>query len=396
MGKKLTCSSISNYFLVYLPVILLVLLILVVYATYFATYLYPLITADPDLPQELFVLNPTTKLKSAKAKGISLLVISGIFFIMLMISMLMTVFSNPGYFPNPLELEYKIIEYSQKQRRKFRESQNLSSNNFITKISNTIINGPMTSAEKREFDEQLRIKCRENLMDSKINARTNEEIIVENKKNYMENYLNDINHEQFQDSENVFLDIYKGLDLSKMNFCGTCLRIKVERSHHCKMCQKCVLKMDHHCPWLANCIGFGNLKAFILTQFYGVLSCSIVALSFWETIVDYNLSYRANIGECWFVISVYIINIGLLSFILWLCYVNWYNLYKGMSVIEHSEKKRFPTTKSINIYDMGPYRNFTNVFCTNPLFWPFPFIKNKKGGGYVFETNNNTTEFRIM
>ncbi len=67
-----------------------------------------------------------------------------------------------------------------------------------------------------------------------------------------------------------------------------------------------------------------------------------------------------------------------------------------MTVIEHSEKKRFPTTKSINIYDMGPYRNFTNVFCENPLYWPFPFIKNTKGGGYVFETNKNSTEFKIM
>ena len=114
-----------------------------------------------------------------------------------------------------------------------------------------------------------------------------------------------------------------------------------------------------------------------------------------ETIIDYNLSYNSNVGECWFVISVYIINIGLLAFILWLCYVNWYNLYKGMTVIEHSEKKRFPTTKSINIYDMGPYRNFTNVFCTNPLCWPFPFIKNTKGGGFIFETNNKATNFKI-
>ena len=65
----------------------------------------------------------------------------------------------------------------------------------------------------------------------------------------------------------VYLDIYKGIDLSKMTLCGTCLRVKVERSHHCRQCQKCILKMDHHCPWLANCIGFCDLKSFILLQF---------------------------------------------------------------------------------------------------------------------------------
>ena len=393
MRKKLSCSVIYNYFLVYLPVILLSILIYIVYATYFATYLYHLMTADPDLPEEFFVLHPTTNVKHAKSKGIALFIVTGIFFIMLLISIYITVFSNPGYFPSPLELEYKILEYSERERRKLRQSQ-MGSNNFISKISNTIINGPMTTGEKKEFDTQLKEKCKDPMYDSKLNAKyTNEEIVMANKKNYMQNIK--VDHEHFMDAENVFLDIYKGLDLSKMNFCGTCLRIKVERSHHCRMCQKCVLKMDHHCPWLSNCIGFGNLKAFILTQFYGVICCTLVLATFWETIIDYNLDYKTNVAECWFVISVYIINAGLLAFILWLCYINWYNLYKGMTVIEHSEKKRFPTTKSINIYDMGPYRNFTNVFCTNPLYWPLPFIKNTKGGGYIFETNKNATEFKI-
>lgn len=407
MKKKLTCATIRNYFLVYLPVILLLLLIFTVYATYFSTYLYILITTDPDTPDELFILHPTTSAKSAKTKGICLLVFTLFFFSMLMMSMLYTVFADPGYFPNPIELEYKIIEFSQKQKNKLRESQIFSSNKFITKISSTIINGPMTAGEKKEFDDQLKKKCKENPTEDKLNVKySNEEIIIANKKNYMKyyksgKYNNDIEynavpHTHFENSENIFLNIYQGLDLSKMNFCGTCLRIKVERSHHCRMCQKCVLKMDHHCPWLANCIGYGNLKAFILTQFYGVISCSFVLFSYWETIVDYNLSYSSNVGECWIAISIYIINIGLLAFILWLCYVNWYNLYKGMTVIEHSEKKRYPTTKSINIYDMGPYRNFTNVFCTNPLLWPLPFVKNTKGGGFVFETNSNSTEFYIQ
>ena len=60
-----------------------------------------------------------------------------------------------------------------------------------------------------------------------------------------------------------------------------------------------------------------------------------------------------------------------------------------MTVIENSERKRFPSTKSVNIYDMGAYRNFTNVFGKNPLVWWLPFFNNTDGNGYVFETNTN-------
>ena len=108
-----------------------------------------------------------------------------------------------------------------------------------------------------------------------------------------------------------------------------------------------------------------------------------------ESVIDYNMNYDSNVAECWFCISIYILNIGLLSFLLWLDMVNWSNLLSGMTVIENSERKRFPSTKSVNIYDMGAYRNFTNVFGKNPLVWWLPFFNNTDGNGYVFETNTN-------
>lgn len=41
---------------------------------------------------------------------------------------------------------------------------------------------------------------------------------------------------------------FVGYDVGKSFLCGTCVRVKVERSNRCKQCVKCILKMDHHCP----------------------------------------------------------------------------------------------------------------------------------------------------
>ena len=384
--KKSCLSTFCNYFFVYLPVLLLTILIVMVYLSYVFTYLIYMIRIDQEEDPTNFFLSFTTTASSAKVKGKILLYISLFLIIMLFVSMYTAVFSNPGYFPSPLELEYKLLSIEQSAEK------NKKDGNFLTKFSANLLNGPMTSNERNDFQKKLRMNYQDKLRDDPLHMKySNEEIIDSNKRNYMEtnNQMTSCVHS----NTDVYLDIYKGIDITKMTLCGTCLRVKVERSHHCRQCQKCVLKMDHHCPWLANCIGFNNLKAFILLQFYGILACSLVAFTYWESIIDYNKNYETNVIECWFTLSVYLLNFGLLSFLLWLAAVNWTNLYYGMTVIENSERKRFPSTKSVNIYDMGPYRNFTNVFGRNPFVWWLPFFRNKNGNGYVFETNTNN--FRI-
>jgi hypothetical protein len=61
----------------------------------------------------------------------------------------------------------------------------------------------------------------------------------------------------------------------------------------------------------------------------------------------------------------------------------------GQTVIENSDRERFPLNKSINIYDLGFLKNFTTVFGTNPLVWFLPISPNYKGEGIYFETIYN-------
>jgi palmitoyltransferase ZDHHC2/15/20 len=71
-------------------------------------------------------------------------------------------------------------------------------------------------------------------------------------------------------------------------FCTKCKIWRPPRCHHCSTCGRCVLKMDHHCPWVNNCIGYNNLRYFILALSYLTIGCwygaSMSAVPFYEEI----------------------------------------------------------------------------------------------------------------
>jgi hypothetical protein len=457
-----------------------------IYITYLATYIGVLINVDRT-NETSFLLGNTSSVKNAAAKGYTLLLFTMTFLGLLVWSILKTVFTNPGYFPEPIDLEYKLItnslenlfennshkccESKNKQNEELsarsltlelgkeipakskkgrdyanleeefefindsytkkikntkyitektpkernltkepldnknnkninnlnksnRSNKSTESHNLIVNFTTSVTEGPLNCIEyteyKRSIDkfyDSFSKKIDGDLKSQIINfeSKSNEEIIETNKIKLMEK-----KREKKNEKISIAItDLYKGVDISRLNQCGTCQRIKMERSHHCKMCQKCVLKMDHHCPWLANCIGFFNYKYFCLVHFYGSISSGLIFLTFWETIANFHLNYNTLIFECVFVDFVFMTNFALMAFLMWLLWVNLKLVINGETIIEQSDRERFPSSKSFNVYDMGYSTNFTNIFGEKWYTWFIPAFANLKGNGLMFETKKN-------
>ena len=345
-------SKFANKFFVYLPVFLIFLTMAIVYCSYLFTYIIPIV--EPVSDPSLYPFNHTATLSSGKTRGYALLGVVTLFFALCITSLIRVIVMDPGYVPNPLEFEYKIL------LKQIADTKHSSQKNELTNFDKFAREGPLNMQEQRKINKFLTEKEKSPII--------NNNIIADN------------------DKKDPF-DKFRNIDLSKIVLCGSCLRWKIERSHHCRQCGKCVLKMDHHCPWLANCIGFRNYKYFLLVQLHGLIATSIVFLSFIEAIVNLNMNDNTDMFVLVVVFFGWACDAGLFAFLLWLFCINWKLMFRGESVIENSERKRFPSAKSTNIYDLGYYRNFTTIFGKNPLVWFIPFFANYEGEGYVYETN---------
>lgn len=371
---------LMHKFLVFFPVVLILSLILIIFIGYYFTYLEFQLAGGFQYRQ-----NPI-KYENQKdyyhSKGLFLLIVMCVTLPLLLISLLRTIFENPGFFPSPLDLEYKII---QKHNRnlpmlksnslRMEETQLLGEGNrqnFLSNFNKIVSNGPLTNIENEVLRNDIGLVLAEDHSKSKDTS-----LVVD---------YEEIQHDVFE--------AFRNAELSKVMLCGTCLRMKVERSHHCRQCGKCVLKMDHHCPWLANCIGFRNYKYFCLTHFWGMVGTLVVALSYFESIFYFHEAEESSLAVCWFSLFLYMCNLSLMCFLTWLIWVNWRLVFLGQSVIESADKERFPSTKSLNVYDLGYYRNFCKVFGRNPLVWFLPFCPNYEEMGYTFESIYNNPSFR--
>jgi len=379
-----------------------------IYFTYVFKYLIYLIGGATFNTNHYEFIDSNDPTKSHK-KGIVYLSVTLFFITNLLIALLRTVFMDPGFFPDPTCLEQRLIMKNiinhKKPTKTIKEVRdNYSSliidpNNefdetnkylFFNDFGYIINNLPLTYNEytvlSQNMENYLGVKPRTTV--NTEGRQTKTEILkkqMKEEKVFEQEIETDklINPLSYED---VF-DNFKGVDLLRLPLCNSCLRWKVERSHHCRQCGKCILKMDHHCPWLANCIGFRNFKYFCLIHIHGTIGSVFITATFWEAIMAY--SYKSyQIWELSFICFVYVCNLALLGFLLWLLLFNINLIHSGQTVIEQSDRERFPSSKPENIYDLGIYRNFTVVFGRNPLVWFIPFFANYEGEGIVFETNS--------
>lgn len=420
MYNKYTMESplVKLYHTVFilLPVFMIFILISIVYSGYVLTYCLVLINAE-SYPADQFPLRFTSDQSTSYTKGVTLLTITLISLVFLFIALLRTILTDPGYFPSPLDLEKKILtKHSHFPEKKISDA-NVKLNNLLFSEDSEKPEGfPLTASDVRRLNLEPETSY---LINRFYFLNTFSDMISEHPLTFLEN-------EELRDKVNRYLKEYKELkqeidsekkelvtkdetciviketntkadifntflntELSKAMLCGTCLRWKIERSHHCRQCGKCVLKMDHHCPWLANCIGFRNYKFFLLTHLYGLIGSSIIGLTHWEALINANMSEDSNLLGIWWIFFVYLTNLGLFGFLLWLFLVNWKLVLNGQTVIENADRERFPSTKAINIYDVGAYNNFCNVFGENAIVWFIPFFPNYRGSGLVFDTIYN-------
>jgi len=442
----------------------------------------------------------TSSPTSSYTKGVSLVLFTSFFLIILLICFFRTIFSDPGEFPDPTDLEFNIvlknILYDQRNKNnclidmknfhnekkelnlildreitqpltkpKFSKNKNFdysnkkeiletgnNKNNYNKEDSNESSNNdsfnilnfgknigespicfeeynkstellenwryvPMVKSndiiqknleyfknyeykEKTDFDDinknkfgtsrtDYNCKSNNNSFSKTLNIKQNISHRKPIKEKEIETFDEKIlNHKNSDCNMQDQFEGFVGYDVGRAFLCGTCVRIKVERSHHCKQCGKCILKMDHHCPWLSNCIGYSNYKFFLLIHLYGMILCSFVFFSYWETLYNNCFDYSSSVITLSWNMFVYTINLGLFIFLVWLFYINWTLMFQGLTVIENADRERFPSAKFNNPYDFGYYKNFVTVFGTSPLIWFLPIKHEDIYEGIYFKKNN--------
>jgi palmitoyltransferase len=179
--------------------------------------------------------------------------------------------------------------------------------------------------------------------------------------------------------------------------CHRCERWKPARAHHCHVCNACVLAYDHHCPWMANCIGFGNYRYFVLTLAWLVLGCAFCLYTTTKYFQAPQALWRGGVqghGLVYPVLFTLMMSgaagpaVGLL--LAWHVFL----IVTGQSTVEFYTRRTEARMShrgqrpSWNEFDLGYVKNWERVFGPSrfPLHWARLSLRPPPGDGVNWQT----------
>jgi len=182
-------------------------------------------------------------------------------------------------------------------------------------------------------------------------------------------------------------DIKERTREGKLRFCTHCNLFKPDRAHHCRKCNRCFLRMDHHCPWTNSCVGYYNYKFYMLLLFWGEIGLLFVLFSQWGTTGDAYYRTDKTWTDTWIVFN-YICTIIMTISVTFLGLFHCGIIMKNVTTLEWMEKRRLNQV-FVNIYDIGPTENWTQVFGPDPFLWFLPTRHGIPGDGVHFPTRGD-------
>ena len=406
-----------------IPCIILWITISFIYFSYIFFYVIPLINdtywydnnpnsqlTENQFPIFKHIMNLDTRLflkdsnepQNHIKKGYILFIIFHYILFWLLLSLIRTMFTDPGGTPDSnspwaMKIENIANEYLEKARKILRKFKKNELKQMITStiLDSNLLNRPKTCLTEILDPQDIRSITEE----AKEDIEKDKQLIYSESshKNGSHHEISEVYlSEDFTEQENEEINkLALEMVMSKeiFRYCGFCRTFKPLRTHHCRQCMRCVLKMDHHCQWVLNCVGLKNYKYFMNMLIYGGLSLLFILITFTRCIMDVALNPYVNGIIIYFILVAYVLTVVLFGVVfIFTCFHFWLIL-KGKSTIEYCEKgkkndkdpqKLKKKKRPIIVYNEGTYKNFTDVFNGNPIFWFFPVFRNEKCDG-LFE-----------